>query len=147
MHVHGVDRAGREVLRRRVKRAGFSRLLRELEPCVVAMEACGGTHCWGRLSRRFGHAPRLTPPAYVKGYLTRNRNDRRDADAVREAAQRPKLNQHWVAVKTLGEQEWQLVHRVRRQVDAFAAADRPGADGDHFRDVRAGLAWRRHQSQ
>ena len=113
LHVHGVDRAGREVMRRRVKRSGFTRLLGELEPCVVAMEACGGAHYWGRLCRELGHEPRLIPPAYVKGYVTRNKNDWRDAEAICEAAQRPKLNQHWVSVKTVEQQELQMVHRVR----------------------------------
>lgn len=116
IHVHAVDRAGCEVFRQRVKRSQFARLLGELEPCVVAMEACGGAHYWGRVSRELGHEPRLIPPGYVKGYVTRNKNDWRDAQAVCEAAQRPKLGQHWVTVKTLEQQELQMVHRVRSGV-------------------------------
>lgn len=113
MYLHGVDRRGEEVLRRRVKRKDFAGVLRSLEACVVAMEACGGAHHWARLCRELGHRPRLLSPVYVKGYVVRDKNDWRDAQAICEAAQRPKWRHHDVEVKTREQQELQMLHRVR----------------------------------
>jgi transposase len=40
-----------------------------LAPCVVAMEACGSAHHWGRQLVALGHEVKLIPPAHVKPYL------------------------------------------------------------------------------
>ncbi len=37
----------------------------QMEPCIVAMEACGGSHYWGRKLTSLGHTPRLISPQYV----------------------------------------------------------------------------------
>ena len=114
IHVHGVDKAGKTVERRRFTRARFREFLLHLPACVVGMESGGGSQYWARLARRLGHDARLMPPQYVKAYVQRNKNDWRDAQAVCEAVQRPDMR--FVTVKTLAQHELQMLHRVRSRV-------------------------------
>ena len=52
--LHGADAAGRMVLRKQLRRGELLRFLGSLEPCVVAMEACGSAHHWGARSAGSG---------------------------------------------------------------------------------------------
>src|SRR5436190_24323668 len=78
--VHGVDRSGAVVLRRQLRRGAVEKFFAQLSPCTVGVEACGTAHHWARVIGRYGHHVRLMPPAYVKPYLKRNKNDGRDAE-------------------------------------------------------------------
>ena len=50
-HVTAVDERGELVERKRFRRAGLQSYLTLLPTgCVVAMEACGSAHHWGRLA-------------------------------------------------------------------------------------------------
>lgn len=89
--LHGADAAGRAMLRKQLRRGELLRFLGSLEPCVVAMEACGSAHYWGREIARLGHEVRLIAPAYVKPFVKRQKNDAADAEAICEAAQRPSM--------------------------------------------------------
>lgn len=82
-----------------------------LAPCVVAMEACGTAHYWGRELLRHGHDVRLIPPIYVKPFVKRQKNDAADAEAVAEAALRPTMR--CVAVKTSDQQARAMLFRTR----------------------------------
>jgi transposase len=75
--------------------------------CVVALEACAGAHHWGRELQRLGHEVRLIPPAYVKPFVKRQKNDAADAEAICEAAQRPSMR--FVAMVS-GHSGFQLCH-------------------------------------
>lgn len=75
------------------------------------MEACGGAHFWGRELSRLHHDVRLIPPAYVKPFVKRQKNDAADAEAICEAAQRP--NMRFVPVKSEETQGAASVFRVR----------------------------------
>ncbi|SOC21838.1 hypothetical protein SAMN05877831_12516 [Rhodobacter maris] len=66
---HGADASGRSVLRRKLRRDQVLAFFGQLPPCVVAMEACGGSHFWGREIGKLGHEVRLIPPAYVNRLL------------------------------------------------------------------------------
>ncbi len=109
--VHGVDASGGVVLRRQLRRSAVEKFFAQLPPCTVGMEACGGAHHWARVIGRYGHQVRLMPPAYVKPYVKRNKNDGRDAEAICEAAGRPTMR--FVAVKSVEQQAVLAVHATR----------------------------------
>jgi transposase len=109
--VHGLDRVGRAVLRRQLKRREVLGFFRNLPPVLVGMEACGGAHYWARELIKLGHAIKMMNAKYVKPYVRTNKDDRIDAEAIAEAATRPKVPT--VAVKQPWQQDLQSVHRVR----------------------------------
>ena len=75
------------------------------------MEACGGSHYWGREIITLGHVCKLIPPIYVKPFLKRQKNDANDSEAIVEAAQRPTMR--FVAVKTEEAQAGSMLFRTR----------------------------------
>ena len=77
--VHGVDAAGDVVIRRQLKRRYVLAFFQKLAPCLVGIEACASSHFWSRELRALGHTVRLMPPAYVKPYVKRQKNDAADA--------------------------------------------------------------------
>ena len=109
--VHGVDASGAVVLRRQLRRGAVEKFFAQLPPCTVGMEACGSAHHWARVIGRYGHQVRLMPPAYVKPYVKRNKNDGRDAEAICEAVSRPTMR--FVPVKSVEQQAMLAVHGTR----------------------------------
>ena len=85
--LHGVDHDEKAVLRRNMRRAEMEAFFTKLPPTHVALEACGGSHHWGRRLAALGHTVQLIPPQYVKPFVRRGKNDRNDA----EAAARPDM--------------------------------------------------------
>jgi transposase len=109
--VHGIDDQGAVVIRRKVRRSELLNFFRSLNPCVVGIEACATAHHWGRGLQSMGHQVRLMPPAYVKPYVKRQKNDMADAEAICEAATRPTMR--FVPVKTEEQQAVLMLHRSR----------------------------------
>jgi transposase len=109
--VHAVDASGGVVLRRQLRRGALEKFFAQLPPCTVGMEACGSAHHWARVIGGYGHQVRLMPPAYVKPYVKRNKNDGRDAEAICEAVGRPTMR--FVAVKSVEQQASLAVHTTR----------------------------------
>ena len=109
--LHGVDADGAVVLRKKLRRGAVLDFLGELEPCLIGMEACATSHYWAREIAALGHDVRLIPPAYVKPYVKRQKNDAADAEAICEAVTRP--NMRFVPVKTEEQQSVLVLHRSR----------------------------------
>ena len=109
--LHGADASGAVVFRKKLRRSQVLTFLAGLPPCTVAMEACSSSHHWAREISAPGHAVRLIPPAYVKPFVKRQKNDAADAEAICEAAQRPTMR--FVAPKSEQTQAAALVFRAR----------------------------------
>jgi transposase len=109
--VHGVDATGAVVVRRQLRRSQVEKFFAQQPPAVVGLEACGSAHHWARVIGRYGHQVRLMPPAYVKPYVKRNKNDGRDAEAICEALSRPTMR--FVPVKSVEQQAALAVHTTR----------------------------------
>ena len=109
--VHGVDAQGNVIVRRQVKRRYVLAFFEKLPPCLVGIEACASSHHWSRELKALGHTVRLMPPAYVKPYVKRQKNDATDAEAICEAVTR--ANMRFVATKTPEQQSCLTLHRTR----------------------------------
>jgi transposase len=99
------------VIRRQLKRRYVLAFFEKLAPCLVGIEACASSHYWSRELQALGHNVRLMPPAYVKPYVKRQKNDMADAEAVCEAVTR--ANMRFVLTKTPEQQSGLVLHRTR----------------------------------
>ena len=109
--VHGVDAGGQPVIRRQLKRRHVLSFFQKVPPCLVGIEECASSHHWSRELKALGHTVRLMPPAYVKPYVKRHKNDATDAEAICEAVTR--ANMRFVATKTPEQQSCLMLHRTR----------------------------------
>jgi transposase len=125
--VHGVDAEGRVVLRKRLRRVEIIPFFANLSPCLIGIEACATAHHWARELKDLGHEVKLMPPAYVKPYIKRGKNDVVDAGAVCEAVSRPSMR--FVPIKSAEQQSVLMLHRARSadpsEDDAGQCAPRP----------------------
>jgi transposase len=108
---HGVDTGGQVVVRRKPRRNEVLVFFQSLLPCLVGMEACATAHHWARELTALGHTVKLMPPAYVKAYVKRNKNDAADAEAICEAVGRPSMR--FVPLKDTERQSVLMLHRAR----------------------------------
>ena len=107
--VHGVNAEGRCVIRQQLRRSRVLGFFKKLSPCVVGIEACASSHHWSRELEALGHTVWLIPPAYVKPYVKRQKNDATDAEAICEAV--TKANMRFVPTKTPEQQSGLVLHR------------------------------------
>jgi transposase len=139
--VHGVDANGKAILRKQLKRSQVLAFFANLPPCLAGLEACAGAHYWARELAKLGHDTRLISPQFVKPYVKGNKNDANDAEAICEAVGRPSMR--FVPVKSIEQQDIQMLHRVRSGLvkERTALANRTrGLLGEYGLVVGLGLA-------
>ncbi len=114
IQVHGANSAGATMLSRRLKRSQVVEFFVGLPPCLVAIEACAGSHYWARELLKLGHQVKLIPAQYVKPFVRRSKTDARDAAAICEAARQAEMPT--VAINSEQQQAVQMLHRVRQRL-------------------------------
>lgn len=119
-HLHGVDAKGHRVLRKHLNREKMLEFMVNLKPCLVGIEACGGSHHLARQLKGMGHDVRIMAPQFVKPYVKSNKSDKLDAEAICEAVQRPSMR--FVPIKSIEQQDLQSLHRIRSQAVAERTA-------------------------
>ena len=112
--VHWVEPETGEVKRKALARADVGAFFARRVAGVVAMEACGSAHHWGRLLGSLGHEVRLIAAQFVRPFVKTNKTDAADAEAIWEAAQRPGMR--FVALKSQEQQAVLSLHRMRSQI-------------------------------
>ena len=125
--LHWIDMETGEIVDLKLTRTKFLEHFANRAPCVVAMEACGGSQHWARALREFGHKPRLLPAKAVRPFVMGNKNDAHDARAIWTAAQMPGIKA--VAVKSEEQQAILALHRMRQQLVKFRTAQINGLRG------------------
>src|SRR6266481_4323549 len=109
--VHGLESEGGQSISRKMKRSKMHEFYSQIEPCRVGMEACGSAHYWARQLTAMGHEVVLIPPAYIKPYVKRGKNDAVDAAAICEAMSRPDMR--FVPIKSADQQAVLMLHKTR----------------------------------
>ncbi len=112
--LHGVNRSGRIVMRRRVMRDQLLAVIAQIDPCTIAIEACTGAFYWQRKFEQLGHQVRIISPQYVKPFVRRQKNDGNDAEAICTAARQPHMR--FVPKKSIEQQDIQALHRARQRM-------------------------------
>ena len=113
-HVHGQDRQGKTLLRKKFSRPQLIAFLATFHPCTIVMEACAGAHFIARQLAGFGHEAKLISPQFVRPFVKSNKNDFIDAEAICEAASRPAMR--FVTPKNEARQTLSALHRVRESL-------------------------------
>jgi hypothetical protein len=112
--VHGVDASGCVVVAKAIRRNKLLEFFASLPSCLVGLEASGSAHHWARELVKLGHDARMIPPAYVKPYVRRQKNDAADAAAICEAVTRPSMR--FVGVRSLENQAALMRHKAREML-------------------------------
>ena len=112
--VHGEDERGIKVFNKQLLRNEVLNFFVNLPPCLVGLEACGGSHYWARELKKLGHDVRLIPPRLVKPFVINNKTDAADARAICEVVRRPATR--FVQIKTIEQQHLASLHRIRERL-------------------------------
>ncbi len=111
--LHAVNSNGKTVIRKNLQRKNVLEYFAQLPPCVVGIEACGGSHHWARELKKLGHDAVVITAKFVIPYRRKGKNDANDAEAICEAISRPGI--HFVALKSESQQAILMAHRIRSQ--------------------------------
>lgn len=116
----GVNQEHEEVINKRVSRNKLIEFVTNLQPCIIAMEACSGAHYLGRRFRELGHKVKLIPPQYVKPFVYTNKDDQADARAIVEASTKKMI--HPVPIKETVHQDIQFIHKLKERFNKTKVA-------------------------
>ncbi len=119
-HSCGMSRGGKVLFRKKHYRTSLLKFISQCPKCLIVMEACGGANYWAREFKKLGHEVKLIAPQFVKPYVKSNKNDHADAEAICEAALRPTMR--FVSIKSMKQQDIQLLHRVRSRIQKSRTA-------------------------
>lgn len=119
IQVHFINEHTGEVVDKQLRSRDFLTFFSNREPCLIGMEACGGSQHWARELTKLGHKVRLLQARFVKAFVMGNKNDVMDAVAIWMAVQQPGKE---IAVKTEEQQSVLVLHRTRRQLVKFRTA-------------------------
>jgi transposase len=112
--LHGVNRGGGVVFKRRVMRDQLLEVVAQIERCTIVIEACTGAFYWARKFEEVGHQVKIISPQYVKPFVRRQKNDGNDAEAICTAARQPHIP--LVPKKSIEQQDIQALHRARQRM-------------------------------
>ena len=119
-HLVLMNRNGRVLKKKKLKRHQLLNFFAKLEQAIVVMESCATSHYWCREIAALGHETKAIAPQHVVAYRKGNKNDYNDAQAIAEASQRDDMR--FVPIKSQEQQDIQLVHRVRERLIAQRTA-------------------------
>ena len=125
--LYWVDMETGEIMNLKLSRAKFLEHFANRTPCLVAMEACGGSQHWARRIFELGHEVRLLPAKMVRPFVGGNKSDAHDARAIWTAVQQPGVKT--VAIKSEEQQAVLALHRMRQQLVKFRTAQINGLRG------------------
>jgi transposase len=99
-------------IKKMLKRAELLAFFGNYPVSLIGIEACGSAHHWARELTKLGHEVVLLNTRFVKSFVMGNKNDFNDAAAIFDAVTRP--NKRVVAIKTIEQQDMQLIHNIRQ---------------------------------
>lgn len=119
IQVHFIEEHSGEVVDKQIRSKDFLVFFSNREPCLIGMEACGGSQHWARELTKQGHIVRLLQARFVKAFVMGNKNDVMDSRAIWMAVQQPGKA---ISIKTEEQQAILALHRMRRQLVKFRTA-------------------------
>ena len=125
--LYWIDMETGEIMGLKLTRAKFLEHFANRAPCLIGMEACGGSQHWARRLRELGHEVRLLPAKMVRPFVGGNKSDAHDARAIWTAVQQPGIKT--VAIKSEEQQAILALHRMRQQLVKFRTAQINGLRG------------------
>ena len=112
--LHGVNRGGGAVFKRRIMRDQLLEVVAQIERCTIVIEACTGAFYRAHKFEELGHQVKIISPQYVKPFVRRQKNDGNDAEAICTAARQPHIP--LVPKKSIEQQDIQALHRARQRM-------------------------------
>lgn len=110
----GLDRHAKVCYKKRVTRKNFIKTVIQLNPRMLAIEACSGANHWYRELSKQNIPVKLISPQYVKPFVKTNKNDANDALAIAVAASQGHMV--FVSPKNLEQQDIQSLLRIRERL-------------------------------
>ena len=110
-HLYTIQADGK-VLKKMLRRHQVLSFFANFTQSLIGIEACGSSSYWARELVKLGHDVKLLNARHVKAFVKGNKNDFNDAEGIFDAVSRP--NVRTIAIKTVEQQDIQLIHRLRQ---------------------------------